>query len=72
MHGDLMAEAAQMVGSRHTRRPGADDQHALAGIDADGGETFLISGGLLLLWYALVRYNESTEKFHPDVNPSHF
>ncbi|MCF8209048.1 MAG: YeeE/YedE family protein [Rhodoferax sp.] len=25
--------------------------------------TLLISGGLLLLWYALVRYNESTEKF---------
>ncbi len=27
------------------------------------GLTLLISGGLLLLWYALVRYNESTEKF---------
>jgi uncharacterized membrane protein YedE/YeeE len=27
------------------------------------GLTFLISGGFLLLWYALVRYNESTEKF---------
>ena len=27
------------------------------------GMTLLISGGLLLLWYALVRYNESTEKF---------
>jgi uncharacterized membrane protein YedE/YeeE len=27
------------------------------------GTTFLISAGLLLLWYALVRYNESTEKF---------
>jgi uncharacterized membrane protein YedE/YeeE len=27
------------------------------------GVTLLISGGLLLLWYALVRYNESTEKF---------
>ena len=27
------------------------------------GWTFLVSGGLLLLWYALVRYNESTEKF---------
>jgi len=27
------------------------------------GITLLISGGLLLLWYALVRYNESTEKF---------
>ena len=27
------------------------------------GWTLLISGGLLLLWYALVRYNESTEKF---------
>ena len=25
--------------------------------------TFVISGGLLLLWYLLVRYNESTEKF---------
>ena len=30
---------------------------------AGWGPTFLISGGLLLLWYALVRYNESTEKF---------
>ena len=30
---------------------------------AGWGTTFLISGGLLLLWYALVRYNESTEKF---------
>lgn len=27
------------------------------------GITLLISGGLLLLWYTLVRYNESTEKF---------
>lgn len=27
------------------------------------GPTLLMSGGLLLLWYALVRYNESTEKF---------
>ena len=27
------------------------------------GLTLLISGGLLLLWYALVRYNESTERF---------
>jgi len=27
------------------------------------GTAFLISAGLLLLWYALVRYNESTEKF---------
>ena len=27
------------------------------------GITLLISGSLLLLWYALVRYNESTEKF---------
>ena len=27
------------------------------------GWTLLISGALLLLWYALVRYNESTEKF---------
>ncbi|MCF8178411.1 MAG: YeeE/YedE family protein [Sulfuritalea sp.] len=27
------------------------------------GWTLLIGGGLLLLWYALVRYNESTEKF---------
>jgi len=27
------------------------------------GLTLLISGGLLLIWYALVRYNESTEKF---------
>ncbi len=27
------------------------------------GATFLISAGLLLLWYVLVRYNESTEKF---------
>lgn len=27
------------------------------------GPTLLLSGGLLLLWYALVRYNESTEKF---------
>lgn len=27
------------------------------------GVTLLISGALLLLWYALVRYNESTEKF---------
>lgn len=27
------------------------------------GLTLMISGGLLLLWYALVRYNESTEKF---------
>lgn len=27
------------------------------------GITLMISGGLLLLWYALVRYNESTEKF---------
>lgn len=27
------------------------------------GLTLLISAGLLLLWYALVRYNESTEKF---------
>ena len=30
---------------------------------ADWGLTFLLSGGLLLLWYALVRYNETTEKF---------
>lgn len=27
------------------------------------GPTLLVSGFLLLLWYALVRYNESTEKF---------
>lgn len=27
------------------------------------GLALLISGGLLLLWYVLVRYNESTEKF---------
>lgn len=27
------------------------------------GWTFLISGALLLVWYLLVRYNESTEKF---------
>jgi hypothetical protein len=27
------------------------------------GLTLIISGSLLLLWYALVRYNESTEKF---------
>lgn len=27
------------------------------------GLALLISGGLLLLWYAMVRYNESTEKF---------
>ncbi|BCO28089.1 hypothetical protein MIZ03_2985 [Rhodoferax lithotrophicus] len=27
------------------------------------GWTLWVSGGLLLLWYALVRYNESTEKF---------
>ena len=27
------------------------------------GATLLLSAGLLLLWYALVRYNESTEKF---------
>jgi len=27
------------------------------------GTTFLLSGALLLLWYVLVRYNESTEKF---------
>lgn len=30
---------------------------------AGWGLAFLVSGGLLLLWYALVRYNESTEKF---------
>jgi hypothetical protein len=27
------------------------------------GPTLLAGGGLLLVWYALVRYNESTEKF---------
>jgi hypothetical protein len=27
------------------------------------GWTLLIIGSLLLLWYALVRYNETTEKF---------
>jgi hypothetical protein len=27
------------------------------------GVAFLVSGGLLLAWYAWVRYNESTEKF---------
>jgi len=27
------------------------------------GWTFLISGSILLIWYLLVRYNESTEKF---------
>jgi hypothetical protein len=27
------------------------------------GWTFLISGTILLVWYLLVRYNESTEKF---------
>jgi hypothetical protein len=27
------------------------------------GWTLLIGGALLLLWYMLVRYNESTEKF---------
>ena len=27
------------------------------------GATLLFGGVLLLLWYALVRYNESTEKF---------
>ncbi len=27
------------------------------------GITLLVSASLLLLWYALVRYNESTEKF---------
>jgi hypothetical protein len=27
------------------------------------GLTLLLGGGLLLLWYAWVRYNESTEKF---------
>jgi hypothetical protein len=27
------------------------------------GWTLLVSGALLLAWYAFVRYNESTEKF---------
>ena len=27
------------------------------------GWTLLIGGGLLLLWYMLVRYNETTERF---------
>jgi uncharacterized protein len=27
------------------------------------GWTYLIAGALLLLWYLLVRYNESSEKF---------
>jgi hypothetical protein len=27
------------------------------------GLTLAVGGALLLLWYALVRYNESTEKF---------
>jgi hypothetical protein len=27
------------------------------------GVTLLLGGGLLLLWYGLVRYNESTERF---------
>jgi hypothetical protein len=27
------------------------------------GHALLFGGGLLLLWYALVRYNETTEKF---------
>jgi len=27
------------------------------------GTTLLVSGGVLLIWYALVRYNESTERF---------
>lgn len=27
------------------------------------GGTFLVSGSLLLLWYVLVRYNESSGKF---------
>jgi hypothetical protein len=27
------------------------------------GPTLLAGGGLLLVWYVLVRYNESTEKF---------
>jgi hypothetical protein len=27
------------------------------------GLTLLISGALLLAWYAFVRYNETTEKF---------
>ena len=27
------------------------------------GPTLLAGGGLLLVWYAVVRYNESTEKF---------
>jgi len=27
------------------------------------GWTLAVGGGLLLIWYALVRYNESTEKF---------
>jgi len=27
------------------------------------GWTYLASGALLLLWYLLVRYNESSEKF---------
>ena len=29
------------------------------------GWTLAVGGPLLLLWYALVRYNESTEKFTP-------
>ncbi len=32
-------------------------------MSSDWGITLLISGGLLLLWCALVRYNESTERF---------
>ena len=27
------------------------------------GPTLILSAALLLLWYLLVRYNESTEKF---------
>jgi hypothetical protein len=27
------------------------------------GWTLILGGGLLFAWYALVRYNESTEKF---------
>lgn len=30
---------------------------------SDWGVTFIVSASLLLLWYGLVRYNESTQKF---------
>jgi hypothetical protein len=46
-HGDGVAELAQVVGGRHPRGAGADDQHVLAGFPGRHGELPAALDGLV-------------------------